>query len=53
MNDALHRICDSCSQWPNDLAYPGGSSGRFSVISLIAAPCHDVACELAMASAPC
>jgi hypothetical protein len=44
-------VCASCSQWPDDLAYPTGSRGRLSVVSARAALCTDGACELAPAGA--
>ena len=39
-------VCVSCSQWPDGLAYPGGSTGGLSVISSLAEPCTDISCEL-------
>ena len=47
VGDRLHRVCRACSKWPHDLACPGGSDGGFCVISSLARPCTDVACELA------
>jgi hypothetical protein len=49
LSNGARSVCDSCSQWPNDLSYPGGSSGGLSVVSSRAADCLDSACELAVA----
>lgn len=46
MSNGLRSVCLSCSQWPHDLAYPGGSSGALSVVSSRATPCMEIACEL-------
>ncbi len=42
-------VCALCSQWPDEFTYPGGSTGRFSVVSARAAFCRDAMCELAQA----
>ena len=47
MSGGLRPVCVSCSQWPDDLTYPGGSSGAFSVVSSCAAPCMEITCGLA------
>jgi len=44
-------VCGSCSQWPDDLTYPGGSSGALSVVSSRATPCVEATCELAQGGA--
>jgi hypothetical protein len=46
-SNGLRPVCDSCSQWPNDLTYPGGSSRALSVVSSRATPCLEITCELA------
>jgi hypothetical protein len=51
VSSGLRRVCVSCSQWPDDLTYPGGSSGTFSVVSSRALPCSEAACELAQVGA--
>lgn len=51
MNHAPRAACVSCSQWPDGLMYPGGSTGRFYVLSGRRAACRDVSCELAQADA--
>ena len=50
-SNGLRAVCVSCSQWPEDLTYPGGSSGRLSVVSSRAAPCTELTCELAQGGA--
>jgi hypothetical protein len=50
-SNGLRPVCDSCSQWPDDLTYPGGSSGALSVISSRARSCLEITCELAQAGA--
>jgi len=40
-------VCASCSQWPDEFTYPGGSTGRLSVASAQATACTDDTCELA------
>ena len=47
MSRGLRRVCVSCSQWPDDLTYPGGSSGGLSVVSSRATRCTEITCELA------
>lgn len=47
MGDRVRPVCVSCSQWPGNLAYPGGSSGTLSVVSSRATPCTEITCELA------
>jgi hypothetical protein len=50
-SNGLQAVCVSCSQWPCDLTYPGGSSGALSVVSSRAMPCLDITCELAQVGA--
>jgi hypothetical protein len=50
-SNGLHAVCGSCSQWPDDLSYPGGSSGALSVVSSRARPCLEITCEQAQAGA--
>jgi hypothetical protein len=52
MSDGLRPVCVSCSQWPDDLTYPGGSSGTLSVVSSRATPCIETTCELAQVGSP-
>ncbi len=40
-------VCAVCSQWPENLSYPTGSTGRLSVIRTGAALCTDGTCQLA------
>jgi hypothetical protein len=47
MSDGLRPVCVSCSQWPEDLAFPGGASGTHSVVSSRATPCIVTTCALA------
>jgi hypothetical protein len=51
MSNGLRPVCLSCSQWPDDLTYPGGSSGGPSVVSSRATPCTEITCELAQVGA--
>jgi hypothetical protein len=46
-SNGIRAVCVSCSQWPEDLTYPGGSSGGLSVVSSRATPCTELTCELA------
>ncbi len=39
-------VCALCSQWPDNLAYPTGPSGRLSVVSTRASACTDRSCKL-------
>ena len=47
MTDALRPVCVACSQWPDNLTYPGGASGALSVVSSRATPCLKITCQLA------
>ena len=49
MNNGLGAVCAACSQWPDNLTYPSGATGKLSVVSTRAAPCTDGTCELAPA----
>ena len=51
MSNGFRPVCLSCSQWPDDLTYPGGSSGALSVVSSRATPCMEITCELAQEGA--
>jgi hypothetical protein len=43
----LSPVSDACSLWPKDLAYPGGASGAFAVVSSLASACRRPGCEVA------
>ena len=49
MNNGRRSVCALCSQWPDNLTYPGGSKGKLSVVSTRATLCTDGTCELAPA----
>ena len=50
-SNGLLPTCVSCSQWPDDLTYPGGASGALSVVSSRAEACTEITCEFAQAGA--
>jgi hypothetical protein len=50
-SNGLLTTCAACSQWPDDLNYPGGASGALSVVSSRAMPCVEITCELALVGA--
>ena len=52
VNTGQRGVCAACSQWPENLTYPTGSSGKLSVVSTRAGLCSDDRCELAPAGAP-
>jgi hypothetical protein len=51
LSKELRAVCAACSKWPERFTYPGGASGRFSVVCATAAPCTDRMCGLAQAGA--
>lgn len=48
-NRGSRTVCAACSQWPDNLAYPTGSTGRLSVVSTRAMSCTDRMCTLSPA----
>ncbi len=46
VNKGTGNVCALCSQWPENLTYPTGASGRLTVVSTRATVCSDRSCRL-------